>query len=147
MSLLDRDYSTGRGYDELAGNAVARGFRDIGHDVGAMTSEFRRALKAAAAKRSAAIHGMGLYDTALAAAGRGWVGLRRLLVWPAGLRRGNPGLWRLWARLVLRRQGWVVCRLTPGLWWRGKVAGQRRPSGCWWRGSAPGGGWAGAAGG
>lgn len=67
MSLLDRDYSAGRGYDELAGNAVARGFRDIGHDVGAMTSEFRRALKAAAAKRSAAIHGMGLYDAALAA--------------------------------------------------------------------------------
>jgi len=66
MSLLGHHYSAGHGYDELAVNARARGMRDVGHDVGAVMREFRKALKAAEAVGSAAVQGMGVFGAAMA---------------------------------------------------------------------------------
>lgn len=87
MLLLDHHYSAALGYDDLAVNAAARGWRDVGHDLGAVLGEFHKALKAAAAKGKTTMGGMGLYDVALAAGRPGLGGFAPV----AGTAKPPPG--------------------------------------------------------
>jgi len=67
MSLLDHHYDAAKGYFKLAGNAVEHGLADFGNDLGGLLREFRAALKTKAAKKTAAVPGLGQHGLAMAA--------------------------------------------------------------------------------
>lgn len=67
MSLLDHHYDAAKGYFELVENAVERGLADVGNDLGGLLRGFRAALKTKAAKKAAAVPGLGLHGLAMAA--------------------------------------------------------------------------------